>query len=73
MDKNFRDMCAIMAMQALVSRDPRAAMAAEQTAVIAFDIAKAMAAERDRRDELAAMKRESRAPMPPGHSRDWMR
>lgn len=45
MDKNFRDMCAIMAMQALVARGQSG-----PKAVIAFAVADEMVAEREKRD-----------------------
>lgn len=53
MDKNFRDMCAIMAMQGMIAGRPdgyrNTAMLAEQ----AFMAADAMVAEREKRDRDA--------------------
>lgn len=52
MDKNFRDMCAIMAMQGMASAAgqvwDKSALAA-----MAFDVAEAMLAEREKRDRDA--------------------
>lgn len=47
--QSFRDMCAAMAMQGLLSRN-NALVNAAQTATVAFDVADAMAAERQRRE-----------------------
>lgn len=48
MDKNFRDMCAIMAMQGILIGSP--GQRGVSSAVRAFDIADEMVAERERRD-----------------------
>lgn len=51
MDKqSFRDMCAAMAMQGMVAGRNGDARNAEVIANQAFDVADAMAAERERRD-----------------------
>lgn len=53
MDKNFRDMCAIMAMQAIIAGKSGEARNAGATAAQAFDVAAAMMVERERRERDA--------------------
>lgn len=50
MDKNFRDMCAIMAMQGMIAGRAGMSREAATIAVQAFDVAAAMEAERQRRE-----------------------
>lgn len=53
MDKNFRDMCAIMAMQGMASAQGQIWRDKGALAVLAFDVADAMVAEREKRDRDA--------------------